>query len=329
MARRHSAIVLVPLFAILAIATLLGALAIFYSTDGSAALRGGLAVGFCTVVALAFRMLPLRRAILCFLICSVLLLIWYAGIAASNDRAWEPDVAVLPAATVDGDRVAITHIRDFEYRSETAFTPRYYDAVYELSALRSVDMVVSHWSSEAIAHVFLTFGFADGRYLAISIETRRARGRPYSTLAGFFKHYELIYVVGDERDLIGLRTDIRRETVYLYRLQMSDQARRALFLSYIDQISALQKRPQFYNTLTDNCTTGILRNANAVSHQIDYSWKVLASGYADSYAYDIGRLDQSMPFAELKRRSRISRSASDRPDPDFSEQIRQGLVVAQ
>jgi hypothetical protein len=110
---------------------------------------------------------------------------------------------------------------------------------------------------------------------------------------------------------------------------MSDQARRVLFLSYVGQISALEEWPQFYNTLTDNCTTGILRNANGASHQIDYSWKVLASGYADSYAYDIGRLDQGMPFAELKRRSRISRTASDRPGPDFSEQIRRGLFMGQ
>ena len=283
---------------------------------------------FCVAVILAFRMLSLQRATVFFLICSAVLLTWYVRIAPSNERAWEPDVAVLPAATIDGDRVAIAHIRDFEYRSETAFTPRYYDATYELSALRSVDMVVSHWSSEAIAHVFLTFGFADGRYLAISIETRRARGRPYSTLAGFFKHYELIYVVGDERDLIGLRTDIRREAVYLYRLQMSDEARRALFLSYVQQISALQERPQFYNTLTDNCTTGILRNANAGSHQIDYSWKVLASGYADSYAYDIGRLDQDMPFAELKHRSRISRTARTAQAPGFPNRYAKGWLWA-
>lgn len=323
---RRSLIIRVLLAVLVTMATAWGMLAIFYSVRGMAALRTGLAAGFCLVVLVSFCLLSARRALVAFGLCFALLLAWYARITPSNVRVWDPDVAILADATVRGETVEITHIRNFAYRSETEFTPRYYDAAYDLDALRSVDLVVSHWSGDAIAHVFLTFGFTNGRYLAVSIETRRERGQAYSTLGGFFRHYELIYVVGDERDVIGLRTDIRHERVYLYRIQLSADARRRLFLSYIRQIAALHGQPQFYNTLTDNCTTGILRNANVGSHRIDYDWKILASGYADAYAYDIGRLDRSAPFPELKRHSLINRDPMDRPGADFSGRIRTSLA---
>ncbi len=167
--------------------------------------------------------------------------------------------------------------------------------------------------------------FSGGRYVAISVETRRERGEAYSAVAGFFRRYELIYVVADERDLIGVRTDIRRESVYLYRLQATKAEREALFLSYLDRIAKLSWAPEFYNTLDNNCTTNVLGRANAASGDIASSWMVLLSGYADRYAYELGRLDTSLPFDQLKQRSLVRRSPDLRINRDFSAAIRARL----
>jgi hypothetical protein len=302
-----------------------GAMAFHFDGPDPAWLREGLAAGVALLMALAGFALPQpSRSLACSALFGAVLF-WWLHIAPSNDRDWEPGYARLASVARDGDRITIRDIRDFTYRSEADYTPAYYDATYDLEGLHSADLVSSYWAGDAIAHVFLSFGFTDGRHLAISVETRRERGETYSTLAGFFRRYELIYVVADERDLIGLRTDIRRERVYLYRLQLSPEVVRSLFLSYVDRVSALAARPEFYNTLTNNCTTSILGRANAVSPAIGYSWRILASGHAAEYAYELGLLGSGRPFAELRQLSRVQRPALTNMGPDFSAEVRLGL----
>ncbi|HBK06307.1 MAG TPA: hypothetical protein DDZ81_10635 [Acetobacteraceae bacterium] len=257
-----------------------------------------------------------------------LVLAWFLTLRPTNDQQWQPEYAVLPTVAIDGDTVRITGIRDFAWHSETEATPAYYDATYDLRTIGSVDLIVSHWSSEAIAHVFVSFGFQDGRHLAFSVETRRTVGQEYSVLGGFFRNYELFYVVADERDLIGVRTDRRHESVYIYPVDVTPERRRLLLLSYLRQVQALAERPVFYNTLTDNCTTNIVARAAGAAADAPvarYSWKLLASGYADSYVYDLGRLNQDLPFDELKRRSLVRRPADAQIGRDFSSEIRAGL----
>ena len=309
-------------YSLLALATVWGAMALHFDGPDPGWLREALAIGFVLLVALAALAMPQPAGRLA---CGALfgaVLFWWLQIAPSNDRDWAPEYARLTAARRDGDRIAIRNIRDFAYRSETEFTPAYYDAAYDLGALESADLVTSYWSGEAIAHVFVSFGFRDGRHLAVSVETRRERGEAYSSLAGFFRRYELIYVVADERDLIGVRTDIRRERVYLYRLQLSPDVVRRLFLSYIERITTLAAQPAFYNTLTNNCTTSILGRANAVSPAIAYSWKILASGHAAEYAYELGLLGSQFSFGDLRRRSRVQRPADAAIGPGFSTEVR-------
>ncbi len=255
--------------------------------------------------------------------------IFWSGVKPSNDRDWQPDVARLAYATFDGDRVTIHDIRNFEYRTKTDFTPRYVDKTYDLHDLDSVDLIACYWMGDAIAHVMLSFGFADRDFLAISIETRKQRGESYSTVAGFFRNYELIYVVGDERDLVRLRTNYRKdppEDVYLYRTNAPKENVRRLFLDYVKTINSLHDHPQFYNTATTNCTTNVLTHTSVNPGGGRYSWKVLLSGYVPQYVYELGRLDTRLPFEELRRRSRINEAAqaADR-DPDFSSRIRAGL----
>ena len=255
-------------------------------------------------------------------------LVW-SGVTPTNDRDWQPDVARLPYATFDGDRVTIHDVRNFEYRTETDFTPRYVDKTYDLRDLDSADLIVCYWMGDAIAHVMLSFGFADRDFLAISIETRKARGQSYSTV---------------RRLLPQLRAHLRRrrrarpdppanelpEGSAGRRLPLPDEAPkenvRRLFLDYVKTINSLHDHPQFYNTVTTNCTTNVLMHTSVNPGGGHYSWKVLLSGYVPQYAYERGRLDTGVPFDELRRRSRINdpAKAADH-DPEFSLRIREHL----
>jgi len=302
------------------------ALAIRYSDLPSARVLAAL---FVVGTLLAFVLLPRRgRTLVGFLVVFAVVLVWWRHLPASNDRDWQTEVSRLAYADVDGDRVTIHNIRNFDYRSETDFTPRWYDATFDVSQLESVDLIASYWMGDAIAHIFVSFGFADGRHVAFSVETRKERGESYSTLAGFFKQYELYYVVADERDVIRVRTNYRqpREDVYLYRVQAPLENGRRLFLDYIRALNELKDHPAFYNTATTNCTTAVLVHTRVNPGAAPFSWKVLLSGYVPQYAYERGRLDTSLPFDELRRRSRIDdpAQAADQ-DPEFSQRIREGL----
>ena len=191
-----------------------------------------------------------------------------------------------------------------------------------------MDLIAVYWMGDAIAHIMLSFGFEDQDYLCFSIETRKEQGEEYSTLKGFFRQYELIYVVADERDLIRLRTDYRnpREEVYLYRTRMPQKNAQKLFFEYIKTINSLRDKPEFYNTLTTNCTTDVVRHFQSFGGIMRYNWKILLSGYTPLYAYEIGGLDDTLPFEELRARSYINPKAQVIGDaPDFAVKIREEM----
>lgn len=252
---------------------------------------------------------------------------WLTSPIASNDQDWVLEYARLPQVEWRAQgKIGLRNIRNFRYQStRDEYVHDWYDAEIDISQLKTVDVVSSYWSGTAIAHLFLSFGFEDGRHLAISIETRRSRDQQYSIWRGFFKHYMLTYVLADERDLIGVRTDVRKERVYLYPLQISPETAQAVFLSYLQRMEQLDDQPEFYHTLFNNCTSNILHHAAAVSDEIRYSWKVLVSGYADQYIYELGLLDNSLPFEQLKKQCLIKRPEKALIDEDFSRLIRQGV----
>ncbi|UCH53736.1 MAG: DUF4105 domain-containing protein [Pseudomonadota bacterium] len=260
----------------------------------------------------------------------VAVLLWWFNIPASNDRLWQPDVARLAYATMDGDRITVHNVRNFAYRTETDFTPAYYSKSYDLGKLSSVDLFAVYWMGPAIAHTIISFGFDGQDYLAVSIEARKEQSEAYSAIKGFFRQYELIYVVADERDVIRLRTNYRQdppEEVFRYRLQGSPEIARQFFLDYVKTINALRDQPRFYNTLTTNCTNVIWMHAHVNPGRIPFSWKILASGYAPEYLYDLGRLDTSVTFAELTRRGHVNPATRALGDvTDFSRQIRTEFV---
>jgi hypothetical protein len=320
---------------LMAAATAWGALAIYYSNLPGEALRKLLAAVFAAfgVAMLGWYLLSAKpvRPVIAFSALFLLLLTWWSTIPPRQDRDWAPEYAKPAYATFNGDLVTMHNIRNFDYRTETDFTPRYYDKTFDLRKLDSVDMIASYWMGDAIAHIFVSFGFGDKDFLAVSVETRRQRNQGYSSIAGFFKQYELFYVVADERDLIRLRTNYRKdppEDVYLYRTRAPAANARRLFLDYVREINSLAEKPQFYNTLTTNCTTSILTHTRVNSESLPLSWKVLLSGYTPQYLYEQARIDTSLPFEELKRRSCVNPAAQAADQAaDFSQRIRVGLPV--
>lgn len=306
-----------------------GVLALCYFDPVNPSMRVGLAAAFGAASLGALVGFALRRwrwrALMGYAVMFAALLAAWSTLTPSNDRDWQPEVAVLPYATIDGDLVTMHNVRNFDYRTETDFTPAYYDKVYDLKKLDAVDLVASYWMGPSIAHLFLSFGFGKD-HLAMSVEARKSRDEAYSSIKGFFRQYELVYIVADERDVIRVRTNYRKdppEDVYLYRVDGNPGDATRVFLSYLQKINSLKEHPEFYNTLTSNCAGTIWMNTRVNPDNVPYSWKILLSGYAPEYLYDLGRLDTRLPFAELERQSHINAraQAADKAE-DFSERIR-------
>lgn len=308
-----------------------GVLALRYWDHAPAMLRNGLAVVYAlaSLALIVGFVLPRWRwrALGAFAVLFALLIGCWTAIAPSNERLWQPDNAVLAYASIDDEHVTLHNIRNVDYRSETDFTVAYYDHRFDLRQLNTVDLFAVYWMGPAIAHIFLSFGFADGSHVAISIEARKEQGQGYSSLQGFFRQYPLYYAVGDERDIVRVRTNYRRnppEEVYLYPLRGSVESKRRLFLEYLRQLNMLREHAQWYNSLTTNCTNIIWLNSRVNPGHVPYSWKILVSGHVPEFLYEQGRLDSTLPFDELRRRAHINELAQAADDaPDFSQRIRE------
>jgi hypothetical protein len=304
--------------------------AIFYSNLPRPELRLALALGFAGFATWVFWWSRRRRTRVALAVLFLGVVVWWSAIQPSHVRPWRPEVAVMPQAFIDGDRVRLSGVRDFDYRSLDDFTVRYEEREVRLSHLTGLDFYVSHWSEglvgRLVGHTFLSFTFDDAPPLSVSIETRPEVGEGFDPLGSLFKQYELIYVVGDERDLVRVRTNYRREAVYLYRLNTSAEDARRLLLIYLGRINELANRSEFYHLLSNNCTLNIVRYANAAGRESRFNIRHLFNGLVDSYLYQSGRVDTTLPFAELRRRSLINQAAQAADGaPDFSRRIRASL----
>jgi hypothetical protein len=326
-------LVTLPGFTLLGLLILLagGWTALALTVSGPPALRTALAAGAGLVTLAAVVALFVRRwrwrTVAGFGVMFAAALAWYFSLAPSNERGWVTENARLSYATIEGDAVTLHNIRNFDYRSETDFTPAYYDRRYDLARLQGVDLVATYWMGPAVAHIMLSFEFEGGDHVAISIEARKEKGEGYSTVNGFFRQYELYYVVADERDVIRLRTNYRKdppEQVYVYRLAGTPEAGRRVFMNYIEAMNELKARPRFYNSLTTNCTTTIWMHSLVNPGHVPFDWKILASGYVPQYLYEQGRLaNRGLPFEELQRQSLVNPRAQQADQAaDFSRRIR-------
>ena len=251
-------------------------------------------------------------------------LIGFICLSPSHDREWRQEVAVLPRAMIDGDRVRLTGVRNFDYRTREDFDVSYEEREVLLSELTSVDLFLSYWSDGPIGHTFVSFNFEDVPPVCISIEARLETGERYSALGSNFKRHELIYVVGDERDIVRSRTNYRNEEVYLYPITVPVESARRLFQVYLDGINHLADHPEWYHLLSNNCTVNIIRYANAAGRKGSFDFRHLLNGWFDQYLYEAGFVDTSIPFEELRQQSRITNAAVEADnDPDFSIRIRE------
>jgi hypothetical protein len=254
-----------------------------------------------------------------------LVLAWWFTLRPSNARDWQLDLAVLPYAEINGDQVTLHNIRNCDYRTETDFLVRHYDKTFDLDKLRTADLFMVYWGSPDMAHTMVSFGFEGGDYVCFSVETRKAKGEGYSAIKGLFRQFELIYLVGDERDLVRLRTNYRQgEDAYLYRLRSSPERVRADFLNYVRRVNELHQRPEWYNAISQNCTTS-LRMQRAAADRAPRDWRMLLNGYGDELLYERGAIATNLPLAELKQRCHINERARAADRADFSRLIRQGV----
>ncbi len=299
------------------------ALALWFWPTQIAGLRLALAIAFAGFGIWALWIARSRRVWITFAALYVVLVVGWSAIKPKQNRDWRPEVAVLPRAYVSGDNVRLVGVRDFEYRGVDDFTPRYRERDVQLSHLTGVDFYISYWMPGPVGHTFLSFVFDDVEPISISIEARPEVHEGFDPLGSLFKQFELIYVVGEERDIVGVRTNYRAEDVYMYRISTSPENARRLFAIYMERINELARRPEFYHLLSNNCTLNIVRYANAVHPGSGFDLRHYLNGLFDAYLYHRDLLDTSLPFDELRRRARINEiaRAADSRD-DFSERIR-------
>jgi hypothetical protein len=311
----------------LAVVLLWCTLALYWSNLPLGFLRAAAAAAFLIGAPwLVLRYRARYRTRLWFLGAAALILLWHLLIPASLDRNWREDQAVPARVSIESDLVTIRNIRNFTYRTVDDFTPGYYDRSFLLSELQSVDYAVEPFSTfSGAAHTFLTFGFKNGDHVAISIELRKEKGEDFSPLRAMFKQYELIYVIGDERDVIGLRANIRKDDVFLYPVRASPEKIRRLFREMVLRAENLATHPEFYHTFASSCTTNIVSHINTISpRRVPFSLKVLFPGYADELAYELGMIDTDLPLELIRNRYRINDPAGRHAGrPDFSQKIRE------
>lgn len=251
---------------------------------------------------------------------------WWLTLRPTQDADWQPQVAILAYANREGDRFTVHNIRNFEYRSATDFTPRYDTRDFDLANLRAADLFINYWGLPCIVHPMASFDFGPQGHLCFSIEIRPQRGQTYSTLAGLYRQFTLIYIAADERDVVRLRTNYKHEDVYLYRLRFSPDEARVRFMEYIDVLNELYARPAWYNVITHNCTTAIWA-LHPSAQQVPWDWRILINGFLDRMLYERGVLAGDLPFEELRAQALINKRAQEAGDaPDFSQRIRAGLT---
>ena len=320
-------------FAVLLL-TVWGALALWHQMPGSSVVRWFAiamwsALGVTVVLSRAgLRGRRIRNiAGFAFVIATASLLMWWGTLQPSHQRVWADDVAQLLEARIDGNHVHLKNVRNFEWRSGVDYTPRWESRTYDLDRLRSADLVLSYWMGPHIAHTLASFGFDGGERVVFSLEIRKERHESFSAIGGFFRQFEQVLVAADERDIVHTRSNARGEDVYLYRLQMSQEKVRSLFLTYLDAANELRRTPRFYNTLTSNCTTIVFELARLIAPALPMDYRLLLSGYFAQYVYDLHGLTPGYRYGELQALGHINKRAlaSDASGDNFSMSIRQGV----
>lgn len=280
--------------------------------------------GMCLPAAFIVTRSFVRGSLSCLAVFAVLLL-WWVTLTPTGDKDWAPDVAQISHGEIEGDKLVMYNVRNFDYRSVDDFDQNWETRTYNLNNLQGLDLFLSYWASDHIAHTILSWDFGNDGHLAISIETRKDKTQQYSAVKGFFKQYEIAYVAADEHDIIKLRTNYRKERVYLYRFEVPQEQVLALFKDYLKEMNHLADTPEFYDALTRNCTTTIKIHADAINpgKPPPLDWRLLATGHVDELLYEKKDVSTSLPFAELRKASRVDLKMQQEGREDFSKKMRE------
>jgi hypothetical protein len=269
---------------------------------------------------------PWCRKVIIFGVWFAIVLGWWLMLKPTNTADWQPDVAQLPSAEINGDEVTIRNVRNCDYRTVSDYTPRWETRTVNISKITGADIAINYWGSPYMAHPIISFQFSDAPPLCFSIETRKKVGQSYSAIGGLYRQFTLIYIVADERDVIRVRTNYRKgEDIYLYRTTVTEKGARERFREYVRVLNEMRDKPRWYNAITTNCTTAI-RSQHPAAERMKWDWRLLVNGKGDELMYDRHAIETAgLPFAELKQRALIddaAKAAND--DPDFSARIRAG-----
>ena len=324
----HSAAVMLATLAVIGVGGWT-ALALRFQAPGGAVLKScliSLWLVFSVAVLIGLQSEHAALAALSFALAFVVVLIWWHSLKPSNNRAWADDVALTLSGEVSDDTAILSNVRNFTWRGAGDYTARWETRRYDLRHLCTVDLITSYWDIPGVAHVLISFGFEDGTYLAFSVEIRRQRNEAFSALGGFFKQFELSVIAADERDVVRVRTNLRGEDDYLYRLRLPVPAIRSLFCAYIDQANSLVHTPRFYNTITVNCTMLVYHMMRHILGRLPFSLRLVFTGFLPGYVYSVGGLDQRYTLKQLRTFGRITERARQADgSASFSQDIRAGI----
>lgn len=314
---------------VVAIAGLWGALALWFQVPGPdpVPLLAAGGFGLLTLLTVLGQFSADRiRYLGLFALALFAVTLWWRTIAPPAQADWSPDVARQVTGTIEGDQLTLTDVRNFEWRTADDFTPNWETRHYDLSTLQGADLFMSYWGAPGIAHMIISFEFENDSYLAWSVEVRRKVTSSYSPVADAFKAHTLVLVAADERDVVGTRTNARGEDVQLYRLTTPVPNARRLLERYVRAANALHENPQWYNSLTANCTTVVFGMIRTLTDSLPLDWRVFVNGYLPRFAYDRGAVDTRLSFEALQEAAHISATAQTVGLTDsFSTDIRQNV----
>lgn len=271
----------------------------------------------------------LQKRFMFFLLAVLLALLfaWYITKKPPKVADWRPELALQQTAEFKGNIVAVKNVRNFRYsEDEENNTPSYYDQEYDLEKISRVWYIVEPFKSRSYAaHTFLSFEFSDGKFLTITIEARKKKGQDYSLIAGILKTYPLVYIAADERDSILVRTNSRKDQIYLYPAKATPEQAKALFVDMIKKMNSLVKSPEWYNTFSANCTSAIAEHINKLwpGRLPKFIWQAWVTGYAEKLVFEQGLIDTDLSLDEARKKYYITDIAQKIGDAEgFSKKIR-------
>jgi hypothetical protein len=329
MFRIIKAIVIAAVALAVALATAWGAMALWYRLPLDDVWRWLLAGGFALLgllVILTLRRRSALRGLTTFALALAAVILWWSSLTPPATGNWAPDVARQVTGTVEGNQLTLTNVRNFSWQTPEEFTAAWETRSYDLDRIETVDLFMSYWAGPQMAHMIVSFGFEGGEHVAWSAEVRRKEGGGFSPIADLFKSNTLVLIAADERDVVATRTNARGENVQLFRINVSPETARTLLLEYVDAANTLAAQPQWYNSLTANCSSVVMGLIRRFAPDVPLDWRLLANGYLPDYAWEQGVLDQSYSVEELRALGSITPIAQAHGvTPDYSAVIRDGV----